>query len=232
MLREIGYCTGIENYSRYMDGRYPGEPPFTLLDYFPKDFLMFIDESHVTVPQIRAMYNGDRARKEALVEYGFRLPAALEGNRPLKFEEFQGRTHQVVYVSATPAPYELERSEQTVEQIIRPTGLLDPVIEVRPIRGQVDDLVGEIRKVTSQGYRAGDHVDQELAESLTDYLQNWRSRYVIFIPILIRWSARKLSVISGWACSMCWWASTCFGKVWIFRRRRLLYWMRTRRVFS
>ncbi len=171
MLREIGYCTGIENYSRYMDGRYPGEPPFTLLDYFPKDFLMFIDESHVTVPQIRAMYNGDRARKEALVEYGFRLPAALD-NRPLKFEEFQGRTHQVVYVSATPAPYELERSEQTVEQIIRPTGLLDPVIEVRPIRGQVDDLVGEIRKVTSQGYRVlVTTLTKKFAESLTDYLR-------------------------------------------------------------
>ncbi|MBC8532357.1 excinuclease ABC subunit UvrB [Gehongia tenuis] len=171
MLREIGYCTGIENYSRYMDGRYPGEPPFTLLDYFPKDFLLFIDESHVTVPQIRAMYNGDRARKEALVEYGFRLPAALD-NRPLKFEEFQGRTHQVVYVSATPAPYELERSEQTVEQIIRPTGLLDPVIEVRPIRGQVDDLVGEIRKITSQGYRVlVTTLTKKFAESLTDYLR-------------------------------------------------------------
>ena len=170
MLRELGYCTGIENYSRYFDGRKPGDAPFTLLDYFPDDFIVFVDESHVTLPQIRAMYNGDRARKEALVSYGFRLPSAFD-NRPLKFNEFEDRVHQLVCVSATPAPYELERAGQVVEQIIRPTGLLDPEIEVRPATGQVDDLYGEIQKVTAQGFRVlVTTLTKKMAESLTTYL--------------------------------------------------------------
>src|SRR5205085_12403432 len=144
MIRELGYCSGIENYSRYFDGREPGERPFCLLDYFPDDFVMVIDESHVTVPQVRAMDGGDRSRKQNLVEYGFRLPAALD-NRPLKFDEFETLINQVIFVSATPADYELQQSEGIlVEQVIRPTGLLDPVIEVRPSKNQVDDLLEEI----------------------------------------------------------------------------------------
>ncbi|HIT58021.1 MAG TPA: excinuclease ABC subunit UvrB, partial [Candidatus Galloscillospira stercoripullorum] len=145
MMQELGYCSGIENYSRVIEGRPAGTPPHTLLDYFPKDFLLFIDESHVTLPQVRAMYNGDHARKKALVDYGFRLPCAYD-NRPLKFEEFEKRLNQVVYVSATPGEYERVRSGQIVEQVIRPTGLLDPRIEVRPVEGQIDDLIGEINE--------------------------------------------------------------------------------------
>ena len=171
MMREIGYCSGIENYSRYFDGRQPGQAPFTLLDYFPKDFLIFIDEAHVTVPQIRAMYNGDFARKRTLVDYGFRLPAAYD-NRPLKFHEFEQRAGQTIYVSATPGPYELERADQVVEQIIRPTGLIDPEILVRPATGQVDDLVSEINKVTSEGGRVlVTTLTKRMAESLTQYLR-------------------------------------------------------------
>ena len=171
MMREIGYCSGIENYSRYFDGRKPGEAPFTLMDYFPKDFLIFIDEAHVTVPQIRAMYNGDFARKRTLVDYGFRLPAAYD-NRPLKFHEFEARAGQTIYVSATPGPYEMERAEQVVEQIIRPTGLIDPEIIVRPATGQVDDLLGELRTVTEQGGRVlVTTLTKRMAESLTQYLR-------------------------------------------------------------
>ena len=171
MLREIGYCSGIENYSRYFDGRQSGEAPFTLMDYFPKDFLIFIDESHVTVPQIRAMYNGDFARKRTLVDYGFRLPAAYD-NRPLKFHEFEARAGQTIYVSATPGPYELERAGQVVEQIIRPTGLIDPEIIVRPAGGQVDDLLGEIHKVTAEGGRVlVTTLTKRMAERLTQYLK-------------------------------------------------------------
>ncbi|MBQ6346171.1 MAG: excinuclease ABC subunit UvrB [Clostridia bacterium] len=171
MMREIGYCSGIENYSRYFDGRQPGEAPFTLMDYFPKDFLIFIDEAHVTVPQIRAMYNGDFARKRTLVDYGFRLPAAYD-NRPLKFHEFEERAGQTIYVSATPGPYELERAEQVVEQIIRPTGLIDPEIVVRPATGQVDDLLGELRTVTEAGGRVlVTTLTKKMAESLTQYLR-------------------------------------------------------------
>ena len=171
MMREIGYCNGIENYSRYFDGRQPGEAPFTLLDYFPKDFLIFIDEAHVTVPQIRAMYNGDYARKRTLVDYGFRLPAAFD-NRPLKFYEFEQRAGQTIYVSATPGPYELSHAEQVVEQIIRPTGLIDPEIVVRPATGQVDDLLGEIRTVTASGQRVlVTTLTKRMAENLTQYLR-------------------------------------------------------------
>ena len=176
MLRELGYCTGIENYSRYFDGRKPGDAPYTLLDYFPDDFIVFIDESHVTLPQVRAMYNGDRARKEALVSYGFRLPSAFD-NRPLKFPEFESKIHQVVCVSATPAPYELGLAGQVVEQIIRPTGLLDPEIDVHPATGQVDDLYEEICKVTSQGFRVlVTTLTKKMAESLTSYLTEMKVR--------------------------------------------------------
>ena len=176
MMREIGYCQGIENYSRYFDGRKPGDAPYSLLDYFPKDFICFIDESHVTVPQIRAMYNGDRARKDTLVEYGFRLPSAYD-NRPLLFSEFEQRIHQTVYVSATPGPYESTKAEQVVEQIIRPTGLLDPKIIVRKATGQVDDLVGEIRQVTARNERVlVTTLTKRMAESLTDYLKEMEIR--------------------------------------------------------
>ena len=171
MMREIGYCSGIENYSRYFDGRESGQPPFTLMDYFPRDMLVFIDESHVTVPQIRAMYNGDFARKHTLVDYGFRLPSAYD-NRPLRFHEFEERVGQVIYVSATPGPYELGRAQQVVEQIIRPTGLLDPEIVVRPATGQVDDLLGEIRLTVQKGMRVlVTTLTKRMAESLTEYLR-------------------------------------------------------------
>ena len=176
MIREIGYCSGIENYSRYFDGRKPGDAPYCLLDYFPKGFLCIIDESHVTVPQIRAMYNGDRARKEQLVEYGFRLPSAFD-NRPLLFHEFEERIGQTIYVSATPGPYEMGRTQQTVEQIIRPTGLLDPKIIVRPATGQVDDLVSEIGPVVKKGQRVlVTTLTKRMAESLTEYLRGMEMR--------------------------------------------------------
>ena len=180
MMREIGYCSGIENYSRYFDGRKEGEPPFTLLDYFPKDFIVFIDESHMTVPQIRAMYNGDRARKDNLVGYGFRLRSAYD-NRPLTFAEFSERIGQTVYISATPADYELSVSDNNAEQIIRPTGLLDPIVEVRPTKGQIDDLQSEIRKVIDSGGRIlVTTLTKKMAESLTDYLkeQAFKVRYM------------------------------------------------------
>lgn len=180
MMREIGYCSGIENYSRYFDGRKEGEPPFTLLDYFPKDFIVFIDESHMTVPQIRAMYNGDRARKDNLVGYGFRLRSAYD-NRPLTFAEFSEGIGQTVYISATPADYELSVSDNNAEQIIRPTGLLDPMVEVRPTKGQIDDLQSEIRKVIDSGGRIlVTTLTKKMAESLTDYLkeQAFKVRYM------------------------------------------------------
>ncbi len=172
MMREIGYCSGVENYSRYFDGRSPGEPSFTLLDYFPKNnFLVFIDESHMTIPQIRAMYHGDRSRKENLVNYGFRLKSAYD-NRPLTFEEFDAHVPQLICVSATPAPYELGQAGQVVEQLIRPTGLLDPPVEVRPTKGQIDDLLGEIKCVIKGGGRVlVTTLTKRMAESLTDYLK-------------------------------------------------------------
>ena len=172
MLREVGFCSGVENYSRVLSGREPGSTPFTLLDYFPKDYLMFIDESHVTVPQVRGMSGGDSARKKNLVEYGFRLPSAYD-NRPLFFEEFEDKLNQVVFVSATPGDYELEHSESTAEQIIRPTGLLDPEVEVRPIEGQVDDMLGEIRARTARGERVlVTTLTRKMAEDLTGYLSD------------------------------------------------------------
>jgi excinuclease ABC subunit B len=181
MIRELGYCSGIENYSRYFDGREPGTRPFCLIDYFPDDFITIIDESHVTVPQIRAMYGGDRSRKQSLVEYGFRLPSALD-NRPLKFDEFESLTAQTVYVSATPADYELQQTEGIyVEQLIRPTGLLDPIIEVRPCKNQVDDLINEIHRVVEGGQRVlVTTLTKKMAEELTSYLNNLRinTRYI------------------------------------------------------
>ena len=180
MIREIGYCSGVENYSRYFDGRKPGEPPFTLLDYFPKDFITFIDESHMTVPQIRAMYNGDRSRKKNLVDFGFRLSSAYD-NRPLTFKEFDERIGQTIFISATPADYELSISDNNAEQIIRPTGLLDPLVEVRPTKGQIDDLQGEINKVISTGGRVlVTTLTKKMAESLTEYLkeQSVKVRYM------------------------------------------------------
>ncbi len=172
MMQELGYCTGIENYSRVISNRAPGSPPMTLLDYFPKDFLLFVDESHVTLPQVRAMYRGDRARKESLVDFGFRLPSAFD-NRPLKFDEFIDRIHQRVYVSATPGEYERERAGQIAEQIIRPTGLLDPEIFVRPIEGQIDDLIGEINDKISKGQRSlVTTLTKKMAEDLSAYLLN------------------------------------------------------------
>ena len=181
MIKELGYCSGIENYSRYLDGRLPGTRPFCLIDYFPKDFLMVIDESHVTVPQVHAMYGGDRSRKEALVEYGFRLPAAMD-NRPLKFEEFEAIQNQVIYVSATPADYELERTGGAyIEQIIRPTGLLDPIIEVRPSLNQIDDLMEEIQKRADADERVlVTTLTKKMAEELTKYFTKFgiRTRYI------------------------------------------------------
>lgn len=181
MIKELGYCSGIENYSRYIDGRAPGTRPFCLLDYFPKDFLMVIDESHVTIPQIHAMYGGDRSRKEVLVEYGFRLPAAMD-NRPLKFEEFEEMQNQVIYVSATPADYELEKTGgEYIEQIIRPTGLLDPIIEVRPTENQIDDLMEEIQKRAEEDERVlVTTLTKKMAEELTKYFTKFgiRTRYI------------------------------------------------------
>ena len=171
MLREMGYCSGIENYSRHMDGRKPGEAPYTLLDFFPDDFLIVVDESHVTMPQVRGMYNGDRSRKQMLVDYGFRLPSALD-NRPLKLAEFEERVDQIIYMSATPGVYEQERTDTVVQQIIRPTGLLDPEVEVRPIMGQMDDLVAEIDKRTKRDERVFvTTLTKKMAEDLTDYFK-------------------------------------------------------------
>jgi len=171
MMREMGFCSGIENYSRHLTLRPPGSTPYTLLDYFPKDFLMVIDESHVTLPQVRGMYNGDQARKQVLVDHGFRLPSAMD-NRPLKFDEFEDHINQIIYVSATPGPYEIEHTPKMVEQIIRPTGLLDPIIDVRPIEGQIDDLIGEIQERVKRNERVlVTTLTKKMSEDLTDYLK-------------------------------------------------------------
>ena len=171
MMQEMGYCSGIENYSRHLTHRKAGDAPYTLLDYFPEDFLIVMDESHVTMPQLRAMYAGDRSRKESLVDNGFRLPSAFD-NRPLTFQEFEQRINQIVYISATPAAYEMGRAQQVVQQIIRPTGLLDPVVEVRPLEGQIDDLLGEIQKRTAVHERVLiTTLTKKMAENLTDYLK-------------------------------------------------------------
>lgn len=179
MIKEVGYCSGIENYSRYFDGRKPGEPPYTLIDYFPDDFVTFIDESHITIPQIHSMYNGDRSRKDNLVSFGFRLPAAYD-NRPLTFEEFDSKMTQIICMSATPAPYELGIADQVAEQLIRPTGLLDPVIEVRKIEGQIDDLLSEISQTVKTGKVLVTTLTKKMAESLTQYLSEHgiRAKYM------------------------------------------------------
>lgn len=171
MLREMGYCSGVENYSRHLSGREEGSMPFTLLDYFPKDYLLIIDESHMTMPQVRAMYNGDRARKTVLVDYGFRLPSALD-NRPLKFDEFESKINQILFVSATPSQYELEHSIEIAEQLIRPTGLLDPPIEIKPVKGQIDDLISEIHKIVAKGEKVlVTTLTKRMSEDLTDYMK-------------------------------------------------------------
>jgi excinuclease ABC subunit B len=180
MMREIGYCSGIENYSRYLDGRDPGEAPFTLIDYFPEDFLMVIDESHVTIPQISGQYAGDRSRKDTLIEHGFRLPSALD-NRPLTFEEWYGRVNQAILLSATPRDWEIRESDQVVEQIIRPTGLVDPEVIVRPTKGQIDDLIGEVQEAAAIGHRVlVTTLTKKMAEDLSDYLLELgvRARYL------------------------------------------------------
>lgn len=170
-MREMGFCSGIENYSRHLTLREAGATPYTLLDYFPDDFLLVVDESHVTLPQVRGMYNGDQARKGVLVEHGFRLPSALD-NRPLRFEEYESRVHQAIYVSATPGPYELEHTPEMVEQIIRPTGLLDPLIDVRPIEGQIDDLIDEIHERIARNERVlVTTLTKKMSEDLTAYLK-------------------------------------------------------------
>ena len=180
MIEQMGYCSGIENYSRHLDGRRSGQPPSVLLDYFPRDFLLVVDESHQTVPQIRGMYHGDRSRKTTLVDYGFRLPSALD-NRPLTFTEFEERIGQVVFTSATPGPYEERKSQRVVEQVIRPTGLVDPEVEIRPVKGQVDDLTAEIRRVVERGDRVlVTTLTKRMAEDLTEYLveAGIRARYL------------------------------------------------------
>ena len=205
MMQEIGFCTGIENYSRVISGRAPGTPPMTLIDYFPDDFLLMVDESHVTLPQVRAMYNGDRSRKESLVQYGFRLPSAFD-NRPLTFDEFESKLGQRIYISATPAPFERERAGQIAEQVIRPTGLLDPEVIVRPIDGQIDDLITEIHGVISRGERVlVTTLTKKMAEDLTDYLGKAGIRV-------------RSSATCAWQNSTCWWASTCCARVWTCRR--------------
>ena len=231
MIRELGYCQGIENYSRVIAERPAGSPPMTLLDYFPDDFLLFIDESHVTLPQVRAMYNGDRARKTTLVDYGFRLPCAYD-NRPLKFEEFEQRLNQVVYVSATPGAYERERSGQLVEQIIRPTGLLDPLIEVRPVKGQIDDLLAEIQARSARKERVlVTTLTIKMAEDLTEYLikAGVKAKYMHHsIKTIERTEIIRdlrlgvfdvlvgINLLGGWTCRKCpWWP----------------FWTRTRRAF-
>src|SRR5574339_833041 len=171
MLKEVGYCSGIENYSRHLDGRAPGTHPWTMIDFLPSDYLLVIDESHMTIPQIRGMYNGDRSRKETLVEYGFRLPSAVD-NRPLKFDEFERHMGYTIYTSATPGPYEMQKAERVAEQIIRPTGLVDPEVEVRPTKGQVDDLVGEIHQRVERGERTlVTTLTKRMSEDLSEYLQ-------------------------------------------------------------
>jgi excinuclease ABC subunit B len=195
MMREMGYCNGIENYSRYFDGRNIGEPPFTLLDYFPKDFLLFVDESHISLPQVRGMYNGDRARKKNLIDYGFRLESAFD-NRPLNFKEFNERLGQVIYVSATPSEYEINRAGQVVEQIIRPTGLLDPIVEVKPIKGQIDDLIGEINEtIKTKGKVLVTTLTKKMSEKLTDYLTDYGIR-VKYLHSEIK-TLERIEIING-----------------------------------
>ena len=217
MIREVGYCKGIENYSRYITGRAPGEPPYTLIDFFPEDFLLFMDESHISVPQVRGMYEGDRSRKQNLVDFGFRLPSALD-NRPLKFAEFYDKIGQVIYVSATPGDAEVSRSLQVAEQIIRPTGLVDPEVEVRPTAGQIDDLMAEIRATVEKGYRVlVTTLTKRMAEDLCDYWAgvNIRVRYMHSdIDAL-----ERLNILRDLRSGVTfWWVSIFCGRVWTCRK--------------
>ena len=221
MMIEIGFCKGIENYSRHLSGRQPGEPPPTLIDYLPRDALMFVDESHVTIPQVGGMYKGDRARKENLVDYGFRLPSALD-NRPLRFDEFERLLPQTIFVSATPADYERRHAGQVVEQVVRPTGLIDPVVEVRPARTQVDDLLSEIRlRVERARAGAGHHAHQAHGRGphrLPGRAR--RARCATCTRTSTPWSASRSSATCAWASSTCWSASTCCARVSTFPRCR------------
>ncbi len=209
-MRETGFCSGIENYSRHLTGRAAGQPPYTLMDYFNNDFLIIVDESHMTIPQIGAMYNGDRSRKQTLVDYGFRLPSALD-NRPLSFSEFEERIDQILFVSATPGKYEEEHELLRAEQVIRPTGLLDPDVEVRPVKGQIDDLVGEIRKEIGKHHKVMiTTLTKKMAEDLTDYLKE--------LDIRVRYLHSDIDTLERTQCLS---ASTCSARVSISRRLRL-----------
>ena len=233
IMKEMGYCHGIENYSRHLSGRLPGEPPPTLLDYLPEDAMMFIDESHQTIPQLHGMFHGDRSRKSTLVEYGFRLPSALD-NRPLTFDEFEHRTGQMIYLSATPGPYELTKAGGiVVEQIIRPTGLIDPEIEVRPTRNQIDDLLGEIRARTAAGSAgAGDHAHQAHGRGSDRVLHRGRTCGAATCTRRWRpWSASRSCATCGAASSTCSSASTCCARAWTCRKCRWWRsWTRTRKA--
>ena len=231
MLQELGFCKGIENYSRHLSGAAPGEPPPTLIDYLPADALMFIDESHVTIGQLGGMYRGDRSRKETLVQYGFRLPSALD-NRPLRLEEFEARMRQCVFVSATPAAYEQEHADNVVEQVVRPTGLVDPIVEVRPAHTQVDDLLGEIHKRAALQERVlVTTLTKRMAEDLTDFLSEHGGGCATCIRTSIPSNGWKSSATCGWASSTCWWASTCCARAWISPRCRWWpSWMPTRKA--
>ncbi len=220
MLREMGFCSGIENYSRHIDGRGPGTAPFTLLDYFPDDYLVVLDESHVTVPQLRGMYEGDVSRKTTLVDFGFRLPSAID-NRPLRFEEFRERVGQVVYMSATPGPYELQHSTSIVEQIVRPTGLIDPEVQIRPTKGQIDDLMEEIRGRAENDQRIlVTTLTKKMAEDLTDYLVEMGIRVRYLHSEVDTSSGSRSSATCGWGSSTCSSASTCSGKASTYPRFR------------
>lgn len=232
MMNELGYCSGIENYSRYLSGRGPGEPPPTLFDYLPADGLLIVDESHVTIPQIGGMYKGDRSRKETLVEYGFRLPSALD-NRPMRFEEFEALAPQSIYVSATPGKYELEKSgDDVVDQVVRPTGLLDPIIEVRPVTTQVDDLLSEIRKRVAINERVlVTTLTKRMAEDLTEYLEEHGEK-VRYLHSDID-TVERVEIIRDLRLGnlTCWWGSTCCAKGWICRKCRWWpFWMRIKKA--
>ena len=233
MLREVGYCNGIENYSRHLTGREAGSTPWCLIDFFPQeDWLLFVDESHVTLPQVHGMYAGDRSRKLVLSEHGFRLPSALD-NRPLTYDEFDDHIRQVVYVSATPGTYEIGRSSQVVEMIIRPTGLVDPEVEVRPTRNQVDDLMEEIRVRTERKERVlVTTLTKKMAEDLTDFLlENRGCASATCIARSTRSNASQYCAICGWASSTCWSASIFCARAWIcLRFRSSVSWMPTRRA--
>ena len=218
MMQEVGFCYGIENYSAPIDGRGPGEAPYTLLDYFPDDYLMIIDESHVTVPQIRGQYEGDHSRKETLVEHGFRLPSAAD-NRPLRFEELIERINQVIFLSATPARGSWT-CPQVVEQIIRPTGLVDPEVEVRPTKGQIDDLLDEIRARVDDQRVLVTTLTKKMAEDLTDYLLEMGVGCATCTPRSTPWSGSRSCGSCAWATSTCWSGSTCSARVWTCPRCR------------